>query len=141
MQNCLSGSSVFTQVQLFLLSHFAEDIFLCVYVAVGAGFSTACFSTVFLAISTFAAITTHELEEVLYIDYTYSESLSVLVFCNSRAFGDAKHINLEAQFLLEELALRDMKFKLGNLLKCKGVLEAESGLMYDAWPHYKHNCA
>lgn len=62
------------QVQLFLLSHFAEDTF--VYVAIGAGSSTVCFSTVFLVISIFTAIMTHELEEVLYIDdYTYAGSL------------------------------------------------------------------
>lgn len=47
-----------------------EDIFVCIYLAAGAGFSTVCFSTVFLVISTFTGIMTHELEEVLYINYT-----------------------------------------------------------------------
>lgn len=63
------------QVQLFLMSHFGEDVFVCAHPAIGAGFSTMCFSTVFLVINTFTGIMTHELETVLYINYTNTDIL------------------------------------------------------------------
>lgn len=57
------------------MSHFGEDVLVCAHPAIGAGFSTMCFSTVFLVINAFTGIMTHELETVLYINYTntYSE--------------------------------------------------------------------